>query len=238
MAYDCSGGCARLQFWSNPDVNFGTVPNQTPMGTETNNNTRMINEKFANIMSYLQPDNNVFLNNNDVSSNIEGEIIAKNKVDNYGNVTIKNTQSYSFIAGEEIVLRPGFTAEVGSEFVAEILEIEDCGSPDGENSDFGLDPDLTNYKATKFKELVTDISVYPNPLVYNNIKLSINLTQKCHIIIKIFNLLGEEVQNIGDFEVNGNFEKNIELTKLPDGTYFITINKLNEKVLTHKFIKL
>jgi peptidyl-Asp metalloendopeptidase len=40
MAYNCAGGCPRLQYWSNPNVNYNGIA----MGTEaTNNDARVLN---------------------------------------------------------------------------------------------------------------------------------------------------------------------------------------------------
>ncbi|MBB3117506.1 M12 family metallo-peptidase [Pseudoduganella violacea] len=49
MAYECKGECARLQYWSNPDVNY----NGFPMGTaDTSNNARVLNETAATIAAF------------------------------------------------------------------------------------------------------------------------------------------------------------------------------------------
>lgn len=49
MAYDCPGGCQRLQYWSNPRINYGTQP----MGTAaTNDNARVLNETAATVAAF------------------------------------------------------------------------------------------------------------------------------------------------------------------------------------------
>jgi len=49
MAYDCAGGCVRLQYWSNPLVRHGGVP----MGTiASNNNARVLNETASEVASF------------------------------------------------------------------------------------------------------------------------------------------------------------------------------------------
>jgi len=52
MAYNCTGGgCPRVQFWSNPNVNYNGIA----MGTEaTNNNARVLNETAASVASFKQ----------------------------------------------------------------------------------------------------------------------------------------------------------------------------------------
>jgi hypothetical protein len=49
MAYDCSGGCPRLNYWSNPN-NFY---NNQPMGTTTkNHNARVLNDTRATVAAF------------------------------------------------------------------------------------------------------------------------------------------------------------------------------------------
>lgn len=49
MAYACSGGCPRLQYWSNPSVNYGGVA----MGTASvSNNARVLNDTAATVAGF------------------------------------------------------------------------------------------------------------------------------------------------------------------------------------------
>jgi peptidyl-Asp metalloendopeptidase len=49
MAYNCAGGCPRLQYWSNPNVLYNGIP----MGTAaTNNNARVLNETAATVAAF------------------------------------------------------------------------------------------------------------------------------------------------------------------------------------------
>jgi len=51
MAYDCSGGCPRVQYWSNPNVSYGGVP----MGTAaTNDNARVLNGTATTVAGFRQ----------------------------------------------------------------------------------------------------------------------------------------------------------------------------------------
>lgn len=52
MAYDCPGGCPRLQYWSNPNVNYNGIP----MGTAaTNDNARCLNENASTVAGFRTP---------------------------------------------------------------------------------------------------------------------------------------------------------------------------------------
>ena len=49
MAYDCAGGCSRLQYWSNPNVPYSGAA----MGTAvTNNNARVLNETRGTVAAF------------------------------------------------------------------------------------------------------------------------------------------------------------------------------------------
>jgi hypothetical protein len=49
MAYDCTGGCPRLQYWSNPGVTYGG----SPMGTaSSNDNHRVLNGTAATVAGF------------------------------------------------------------------------------------------------------------------------------------------------------------------------------------------
>ncbi|HTG32273.1 MAG TPA: hypothetical protein VLB76_05030 [Thermoanaerobaculia bacterium] len=49
MAYDCSGGCPRLNYWSNPNKLYNTHP----MGTTTrNHNARVLNDTRATVAAF------------------------------------------------------------------------------------------------------------------------------------------------------------------------------------------
>lgn len=49
MAYNCDGGCPRLQYWSNPDVQYNNIA----MGTAaTNNNARVLNQTAATVAAF------------------------------------------------------------------------------------------------------------------------------------------------------------------------------------------
>ncbi|MFL6193504.1 MAG: M12 family metallo-peptidase [Thermoanaerobaculia bacterium] len=49
MAYDCSGGCPRLNYWSNPN----NLYNGVPMGTTTkNHNARVLNDTRATVAAF------------------------------------------------------------------------------------------------------------------------------------------------------------------------------------------
>lgn len=78
------------------------------------------------------------------------------------------------------------------------------------------------------------VSIAPNPS--NGVFfLSINDNKEGELNIRIVSLLGTEMyQEVVDFE--GQFNKSIDLTSIPDGIYFIVIEKENE-ITSRKIIK-
>lgn len=234
MAYACSGGCTRLLYWSNPNISYGGLP----MGTSnTHNNTRMLNEKIPNAMSYLQPANTVTVQNADVAAAKDGDIIAKTKIETSGNVTIQSGQSYSFRSGGSVVLEPGFTAEAGSNFVAEIVEVTDCGQPDGEPSDYGVASDLPDYVSKKSEELIPNFSVYPNP-TSDKITVSAEFSNNGNAEFTIYDFTGKAVKKLGKQSISsGKFSKEFNLVDFANGVYFIFLSLDNQEALSFKIIK-
>lgn len=52
MAYDCTGGCSRLQYWSNPNVNYS---GQAMGTTGTNDNARVLNGTAVTVAGFRTP---------------------------------------------------------------------------------------------------------------------------------------------------------------------------------------
>jgi len=49
MAYACSGGCPRLQYWANPNVQYNGIP----MGhSATNDDARVLNETASTVAGF------------------------------------------------------------------------------------------------------------------------------------------------------------------------------------------
>lgn len=55
MAYNCSSGCARIQYWSNPDVLYGGVPMGVPEGDENEaDNRKTLNNTASTVANFRQ----------------------------------------------------------------------------------------------------------------------------------------------------------------------------------------
>lgn len=234
MSFNCPDECPRLLFWSNPDVNRGSVP----MGTAQDNNARLIREKIPNAMSYLDPADIVQVKDRHIRKSHEGDIIAIEKVETDEEVTVKEDMSYSFRAGGEVVLNDRFTAEGGTDFVAEIVNVDNCGQADGEEANFGghfvLDEALVN--STSINNMLIGYKVYPNP-TSDIVNISFSTVPSSEVGIKVYNFLGQEVLRHGENNRGGFFQKTLDVSQLENGVYFITVFIGKEKALSTKFIK-
>ena len=230
MAYPCPGGCTRIPFWSNPNISFA---GNTMGTTVTHNNTAMIEDKFPNVMSLLQPEDALLLEQIDVIAD-DADIIANKEIETNGSVEISPTQSYSFRAGEKITFKPGFKVQAGtsSQFVAEIVEVSECGEPDGEEADYGLGEDIT----MDILKQPLSFELFPNP-ANEIITISYKSIENNVVSISVTDFVGKEYLKLEKVILLDNeLEKTLNISNLSSGIYFMTIYT-NKGKLTKKFYK-
>lgn len=131
MAYNnqCNANgfyCSRIPYFSNPDISYFGNPTGT---VAQNNNARVHNETYSNIISITQPTNSLTLAMPD-SVGVFGHAISKEFINSSGPFTISTDDRYIFNAGRSIELSPGFMATDGGVFMAEIKTISNCGIAD------------------------------------------------------------------------------------------------------------
>ncbi|MFN5795672.1 MAG: M12 family metallo-peptidase [Bacteroidota bacterium] len=239
-------GCPRNPYWSNPNV---SIPFGVTGTVNTNDNARVINENIENVISHRPTNGTLQVNQSKADAAIGNSIYNSNKITTNGSVVINSTQSLALYAGNEIELLPGFTAETGSEFVAQI--VPSCGTPDGLSNDYELSADLMStglknsfdnnneYYLIKLGELkVNKFDIYPNPSI-DEINLKYSLVDKANEIkIKVCNYNGQILSTIfkGNKE-NGIHTLKYSLSSFASGTYFIVISINNSDIVSHKIIK-
>ncbi|MCB9235634.1 MAG: T9SS type A sorting domain-containing protein [Bacteroidia bacterium] len=76
--------------------------------------------------------------------------------------------------------------------------------------------------------------VYPNPSS-GIFTLEANLHQQFDMKVRVYSLLGEEVWYRNEGKAGQNFQREIDLTHVAKGTYFLEI-ELNGRRLMHKLI--
>lgn len=123
MAYNnsaCPGAdpyCTRLQYWSNPDIDYGGVA----MGTSaTHDNARVIDVTASTVANWRANFSTHTLQNKTVESGGWADFVANTAINAGTSFTIESGAEASFHAGSTITLQPGFTARSGCEFRAYI----------------------------------------------------------------------------------------------------------------------
>lgn len=239
-------GCPRNPYWSNPNV---SIPFGVTGTVSTNDNARVINENFENIISHRPTNGTLQVNQSKADVAIGSSLYNSNKISTIGSVVVNSTQSLAMYAGNEIELLPGFSAEAGSEFVAQI--VPSCGTPDGLANDFELSADLIStglkssfdnnnakYLIMQGELKINEFDIYPNPS-NDEINLKFSLVDKTdEIKINICNYNGQILTTI----FKGNKEKGVHtieysLSAFASGTYFIVISINNTDIISHKVIK-
>jgi len=161
-----------------------------------------------------------------VTQNIEGNPIESGT--HYGdtpitsNGTVQAGTAVRFKSATAITLTAGFTAEEGSQFLA---EIENCNA---------LKTSEAKSKRTKINNTLTrkniDIKVYPNPTVH---LLNIDLGETEITDLIIINVSGHEILRR---TVGQNFNQ-IDVSQLPAGMYLINVLTVNRELIAKRFIK-
>lgn len=151
--------------------------------------------------------------------------------------TIPSGERSRYAAFESVVLRPGFTAEAGSDFRAYIKDCPNCANQRG--GILNEPPDNTGNKKDVLADdlvdeirITSDISIFPNPnagIFYVNITPSDNID-----FVEITNLQGLVIYQ--------NKEKiyqktQIDISGQPQGIYFLKIRR-NGIIEAHKIIKI
>lgn len=124
MAYGnaCSGEshCARICYWSNPDVYY----NNSPTGTSLRcNNARVWNENAPYVSSFSQCDSNIIVSNldNDINMKYASWKTSESIVAGNGYI-VGSGQTVDMKAGKSITLQPNTTIERGAVFSATTKE--------------------------------------------------------------------------------------------------------------------
>ncbi|MDR2970952.1 MAG: M12 family metallo-peptidase [Bacteroidales bacterium] len=236
--------CDRIWFWSNPNVRH--PDDGVPMGTtSTENNARVWNEQSNKIMDFRQPETNVTVTSSDVSNTQYADIIAKQDISTSRTVNIDNGNSMYMRAGNSITLKPGFSVSAanGTEFVAKIENIYDCGTSSSSPpkviiQNMPEEYDDMNYTTIKS---ISDFSynVYPNPS-YELINITYSMDMEMVLSIELVNLFGQRIITVLPKQNHqaGTHTLQIPVSDFPTGTYFLTISSANqtktEKIIINK----
>ena len=82
-----------------------------------------------------------------------------------------------------------------------------------------------------------NFDIFPNP-AYNNCNINFNLPESCLLRLELLNTFGQSILPvITEFADAGRYAKQIDLTGIAPGVYFIVINTGKER-LVEKFVKM
>ncbi len=199
-------------------------------GTLKDNNP----QKVSLIITGIDGDDYVYIDPNGYPdktfSNSESWYFAKEDiyVAEYQNVTVNSTAYLNMIAGNRIILNPGFKAEYGSKVIGQISE---CFADPMEKISYWISEDDHN----SFNNTKSSLRITPNPSEYHariNYSLSddtrINLYLVNQIGRKVIELKRDEVTNAGDYKII------LKTNKLNSGIYYVIL-KTDEDIITKQF---
>lgn len=149
-------GC-RIQFFSNPNLNFGGVP----IGVANQrDNARRINETATQILANRITSTNLLLPAETFNSGILANHLAMQTLSTNNNAVIALSGSHvTMRAGTNVSLLPGFHAMAGSNFSAYISTCSVIPS----NTFARSSSDQSNIEGTEEIEDALTVKVYPNP---------------------------------------------------------------------------
>lgn len=195
----------------------------------------------------LHTSNNVsFLNPSTIGTRMYNGVYNAQDNITAENVTIQSGTTVRFVAGESIVLKPGFHAEAGSNFSASIGDcLQNCdngfkkSSGDISLNDNGMhivdtvlimENNITSDYAEKQLYFYDEIiKIYPNPNS-GDFVIDISLNKNEVLKVTIINQLGQTVYTT-DF-ISGDI---INIPNPKTGIYFVSV-VTKDKILTQKII--
>lgn len=200
--------CARVAYWSNPDVNY--PPTDQPMGTAaTHHNARVLNETWTSVRDFRTQANDYTLDNTTLSGATYADITAANTITAGNNYSIEPTADVRFRAGVSIRLTPGFQALAGADFRASIQPISPCpGSKPAEN------------RSADTRLRSGDFALYPNP-ADQYLRLEYSVDDEGPVSIFVVSAQGVVVQTpaSGQAHQRGHHQLLLPTGHLPAGMY-------------------
>jgi hypothetical protein len=163
--------------------------------------------------------------------------------------TIEPNVTSNMVAGEEIILKPGFSALSGSNFSASIVpsictDGHRIGNPENGSSNMTLQNNTTSSQnATATKSILpvfqNNLTIAPNPF-NGTTSILFSLENKGNVTLKIINALGREVfSEIENVPTEaGNYNVSFDGNKIGTGIYFCVLQVNGEVMQTKKMVVL
>lgn len=165
------------------------------------------------------------------SQNVDYE--AENQIRNENTYTLYPGSTVNWKAGEQIRIKPGFHAEMGSRFVA---SIESCKKRNDNTvyRETSIEGNL-NTNEISTPAVLTENTVYPNPAT-DMIVVSYCVENQGVTTISLINVLGVKYTLFEGRKDEGHYSDVFSLNNVPYGLYILNINT-NGKQYNTKLIK-
>ncbi len=205
----------RRNYWSNPDVNWGSAVT----GTQLNDNARMIEENIDRMMHNRTTASQLFISNTDVQ-NLSGVLFGGTLLTT-GNVLIQSGSNYTFKGETSIELNAGFETLSECDFFA---IIDPCGTNVVEGQ---LDWKRSNLNGQRgFHTSIVEnggIHLFPNP-VDDLLIVSVDRGIELPVEIKVLDIKGKVLKVFSKQNIfwEDSLLK-ISLKDLPSGVYFLNL---------------
>ena len=233
MAYDCESGCTRLQYFSNPTIFYQGRPLGSALFSK---NYLVLNNNLPHYMSYRPSIPTRIVNSSDVAPAAD-MVFAMNKIETSGTVSIASSQYYYFIAGNEIELLPGFEANEGNTFIAEIQNTNCALPPLTDSCDYSKSTgdSLGDLSDNLLSLIQSDFAVYPNP-TKDKITIASKFAQE-NVDMVFTNMLGATIKTIHQDRFKAVSKFDIDINDWEAGIYFVVIKSNNKGIFVYKLIK-
>ncbi len=183
------------------------------------NDVLVHNRTLLSAQAVYQPENKV-------------TIQAATKVETLGTAWVKNNAFYKFSAGSQVVLKPGFHADYGCNFIA---KIEGC-----DQVAFKQSLNQVNNEGFDDPDKDSKVSLFPNPSKdFINVKFVLKRSNPVSIVL--YNLNGSVVKVLIDglskMGQEGVNTQKMYLSKIQSGAYILVVTT-NEYTFKKQIIKL
>ena len=228
-SFDDTGcmGFSQVQFENLACSNAGSICDAGNGATavyDINCDCRLLSEPFNECLEISMTLNQIPINTNNYS--------VKQRIESAG--MINNGSTVNMIAGEEIVLYPGFTAKHGADFLAAIIA---CDEGPEIVIDYELTSDTIEARSVVFEDpSKMELVIYPTP-TNSWTTINFNLSKAAKINLGVFNNNGQLLYTLarGQFYEAGSFHKSFPAQKLARGIYHISL-QTEEEVLTKSMV--
>lgn len=166
---------------------------------------------------------NISFNNEEIFH--DGDIVeyhASNTIETNNTFDVQTGSRVTLVAGESIVLKPGFHAGAGSNFHAYIAPCEDKEEEIIKTNTTLLKNNSNFIDTTRSTVIEKEASVFPNPFT-NYILLNYLQKTTGEVIISIFDMTGNKIYEEITIENKGIIYHNINTSKLQSGAYIYNI---------------